>query len=200
MSDNEQRKLSEFINCLSILESQTSLLYKNISDRVDNPLIKTFLEEISIDSQKHSGLLEGVSESIAHPKADQKDCAKRNEILQRVIKLQKETAKKQNFTSKDLLNFNERLQLLESQLGEEYYVFVQMKTLEFMMKQIDQAYNIDLTSVKRIFTGIISDEERHIEILATIKKMVTPKEQENNNPLVKFQNPDAWYQPPASVL
>jgi hypothetical protein len=114
--------------------------------------------------------------------------------------LQKETAKKQNFTSKDLLDFNERLQLLESQLGEEYYIFVQMKTLEFMMKQIDQAYNIDLTSVKRIFTGIISDEERHIEILATIKKMVTPKEQENNNPLVKFQNPDAWYQPPASVL
>jgi hypothetical protein len=175
------------------------MLYKNLSIRVDIPLIKILLNGISIDSQKHSELLKGVTESIVPTKGNQKKCAKYNEILQRVIRLQKETQKMQKVTSDDLLNLNEKLQLLESQLGEEYYVFVQMKTLTVMMKQINQAYNIDLNSVKRIFTSIMSDEERHTELLGTIKKMVTPVEKENNTPLVRFQNPDAWYQPTSST-
>jgi len=196
----EQKNLVEFISCLSIAESQASLLYKNISTKVDNPLVRALLEEVALDSQKHSALLKGVSESIASPKADQKECAKHDVVLQKILKLQKETAKMQKITLEDLFSLNERLQLLEGQMGEEYYVLVQMKTLTFMMKQINQAYSIDLTSAKRIFTTIISDEERHIELLETIKKMASPKPEARYGPLVKFQNPDAWYQPPASTL
>jgi len=33
-------------------------------------------------------------------------------------------------------------------MGEEYYMFVQLKTLELMMKEINQLYSIDLGSVK----------------------------------------------------
>jgi rubrerythrin len=200
MNNNKQKSLTKFINCLSILEAQTYLLYKNLSDKVENPLARTFLKEIAIDSQKHSEILKGVSKSITRPKGDIKECAKNNTVLQRILELQKETAKMQKITSEDLLNLNKRLQLLESQLGEEYYVLVQMKTLTFMMTQINQSYNIDLSNMKHVFTSIISDEERHTELLETIKKIVTPKEQDRNNPLVRFQNPDAWYQPPASTL
>jgi hypothetical protein len=196
----EQKNLVEFIHCLSIVESQASLLYKNISTKVDHPLIRALLEEVALDSQKHSTLLKGVSESIAHPKADQKECAKHDIVLQKILKLEKEMAKMQKITEEDLVSLNEELQLLEGQMGEEYYVLVQMKTLTFMMKQINQAYNIDLTSAKRIFTTIISDEERHIELLETIKKIALPAQQARNGPLVKFQNPDAWYQPPATTL
>lgn len=200
MSNKEQQNLAEFINCLNILESQTSLLYKNISVKVESPIVRAFLEEIAIDSQKHAALLKGVSEIINHPKGSQKDCEKRDSTLQNVIKLQKETAKMQKIALDDLLDLNERLQLLESQMGEEYHVLVQMKTLTAMMKQINQSYSIDLISAKQIFTTIISDEERHIELLETIKKMATPKEQDSGNPLVRFQNPDAWYQPSESTV
>ena len=196
MSGKEQKNLAEFINCLSMMESQTSILYKDLSNKVDVSLIKTLLEGISIDSQKHSILLRGVSENINQPKGDLKGCAKNLAILQRVVKLQKEISKMKKITSEDLFKLNEKLQLLESQMGEEYYVFVQMKTLTFMVNQIDQSYNVDLSSVKRIFTGIISDEERHTEVLETIKKMVAPKE-DIANPFVRFQHPDAWYQSPA---
>jgi len=188
----EQKNLVEFINCLSIVESQASLLYKNISTKVDHPLIRALLEEVALDSQKHSILLKGVSESIARPKADLKECAKHDIVLQKILKLEKEMAKMQKITLEDLVSLNEELQLLEGQMGEEYYVLVQMKTLTFMMNQINQAYNIDLTSAKRIFTIIISDEERHIELLETIKKIAMPAQQARNDPFVKFQNPDAW--------
>jgi rubrerythrin len=199
MNNKNQKSLMEFINCLKILELQTHLLYKNLSDKVENTLVKTLLGEIAIDSQKHSEILKGVIESIARPKGDQKECAKDNKILQGVIKFQKEIAKMQKLTSEDLLILNRRLQLLENQMGEEYCTLVQMKTLTFLGAQINQSYNIDLSNVKHIFTSIINDEERHIELLETIKKIVTPKEQEINNPLVKFQNPDGWYQSPASA-
>ena len=188
----EQKNLVEFINCLSIVESQASLLYKNISTKVDHPLIRALLEEVALDSQKHSILLKGVSESIARPKADQKECAKHDIVLQKILKLEKEMAKMQKITLENLLSLNEELQLLEGQMGEEYYVLVQMKTLTFMMNQINQAYNIDLTSAKRIFTTIINDEERHTELLETIKKIAMPAQQARNDPFVKFQNPDAW--------
>jgi len=199
-SHREKKNLVEFINCLSVVESQASLLYKNISAKVDNPLVRALLDEVELDSQKHSALLKGVSESIAPPKADLKECAKHDVVLQKILELQKETAKMRRITLEDLLSLNEKLQLMESQMGEEYYVLVQMKTLTFMMKQINQDYSIDLTSAKRIFTTIISDEERHTEVLETIKQMALPKQSADSYPLVKFQNPDAWYRPPASSL
>ncbi len=79
-------------------------------------------------------------------------------------------------------------------MGEEYYLLVQMKTLERMTKIINEQYSIDLTKMKKIFLKIIRDEERHIEILETIKQMTTEKEEPSNTPFVKFQNPDAWFQ------
>jgi rubrerythrin len=200
MSEKRQKDFVGFINCLSILESQTSLLYGDIAAKVASPLVRALLEEIAFDSQKHSALLKGVSESITHQKKGQKECEKQNSILQNVFELQKEISKMQKITSEDLLKLNENLQLLEAQMGEEYYVFVQMRTLTMMTNQINQNYNIDLSNVKRIFTTIINDEERHTELLETVKKMSAPEEQSSNTPMVKFQNPDAWYQSPPSAL
>jgi hypothetical protein len=56
-------------------------------------------------------------------------------------------------------------------MDEEYYIFVQLKTLELMVKEINQMYNIDLRSAKSIFINIISDEDRHREILETIERL-----------------------------
>jgi rubrerythrin len=68
-----------------------------------------------------------------------------------------------------------------------------MKTLERMTEIINKEYSVDLTKVKNIFLKIIGDEERHIEILETIKQMTADKKQASNSPFVKFQNPDAWF-------
>ena len=194
MSKKEPRTISEYMNCLSILESQTGLLYKSISDKIETPLIKTLLKEIEMDSQKHAMLLKGVSESITQPKGSQKKCSKGSETLQTTERLLKEVGGLQRISSEDLTRLSEILETLESAMSEEYYILVQMKTLQMMMTEINQMYNIDLYNVRDIFMNIINDEDHHREILETIKQLIAKKEQASNAPFVKFQNPDAWSQ------
>jgi len=200
MSKKEPRTISEYMNCLGILESQTSLLYKSISDKVEVPLIKTLLKEIEIDSQKHYMLLKGITESIAKPKGNQKKCSKTSETLQTTERLLKEVAGIKRIGPEDLIRLSEILETLESAMAEEYYMLVQMKTLQMMMTEINQMYNIDLYNVKDIFTNIINDEDHHREILETIKQLVAKKEQASNAPFVKFQNPEAWSRPTPSTF
>jgi rubrerythrin len=80
-------------------------------------------------------------------------------------------------------------------LGEEYYVFVHLKTLDLMMKEINQLYSIDLGSVKKLFLNIIRDEETHRELLKEVKMLIVPKDEIDSTPIVKYQNPDAWSRP-----
>lgn len=192
MSRN-QTNIAEYLNCQSILESQTGLLYGIIASKVEIPLIKTLLKEIELDTQKHSLILKGVSESLEQTKVTQKDCSKNNPTLQTINKLLKEVDKIDRFGPKDLKTLSQVLVTLESKMGEEYQSLVQMKTLERMSKIINEEYSIDLTKVKSIFLKIITDEERHIEILETIRQLTAEKKQDNNDPFVKYQNPDAWF-------
>ena len=92
-------------------------------------------------------------------------------------------------SSENLIWLSEILETLGNAVSEEYYMLVQMKTLQMMMKEINQMCNIDLNDVRDIFMNIINDEEHHREILETIKQLTVKKEQASNDPFVKFQNP-----------
>ena len=59
--------------------------------------------------------------------------------------------------------------MLESQMGEEYGMLVQVKSAVFFASELRKKYNFKTENVKRIFERIIMDEENHSEILATIK-------------------------------
>ena len=100
---------------------------------------------------------------------------------------------KEKLSFRDLLP---KLNALESSIGEEYYIFVQMKTLQLMVKEINQLYNINLESIKKVFESIIKDEEHHRELLATIKDLISDKPKKHDNTAkVKYQNPDSWISP-----
>jgi rubrerythrin len=172
------------------------LLYKDLAGKVEAPLVRSFLLQIAIDSQKHSIALKGVAESIAKPDGNSKDCQKKIGESWRIVETLLEDLKgKKKIPSGDFPKLAEKLAVLESVLGEEYYMFVQLKTLELMMKEINQIYNIDLGSVKKIFLNIIRDEETHRELLEKAKTLVTPKTKVDTMPVVKYQNPDAWSRP-----
>lgn len=64
-----------------------------------------------------------------------------------------------------------------------------------MVKEINQLYNIDLRSAKSIFINIISDEDRHREILETIERLIAKEEQADSSPIIRYQNPDALNKP-----
>ena len=195
-TSNDPKTLSSFINCLSLLEENTHLLYKELADNVEAPLVRSFLLQIAIDSQKHSIALKGVAESIAKPDGNMKECEKKIGESWRIVEtLLKDIREKKKIPSGDFPKLVEKLTILESILGEEYYMFVQLKTLELMMKEINQIYNIDLGSVKKIFLNIIRDEETHRELLEKIKTLVTSETKLDTAPVVKYQNPDAWSRP-----
>jgi rubrerythrin len=194
--NNGPKTLASFINCLSILENNAFILYKHLADKVEAPLVKSFLLQIATDSQKHSIALKGVGESIAKPKGKPKACEKKiGETWLVIDSLLREIEKKERIPDGDLPQLAEKLAVLENIMGEEYYQFVQLKTLEVMMKEINQIYSIDLGSVKKIFLNIIRDEETHRELLEKIKGLIKIKEKVDTAPVVKYTNPDSWSRP-----
>ena len=86
MNKKQSNSIADYLNCQSILESQTSLLYGVLSDKVEIPLIKTLLKEIDLDSKKHALLLKGVSESINQSKSNQQVLDKGKNMIQRMRK------------------------------------------------------------------------------------------------------------------
>jgi rubrerythrin len=188
---NEPKALTEYINGLGNLESNTNLLYITIADKIDEPLVKSLFQEIAVDSHKHSLILKGISESISQPENDLKECAEKiGESWGMMAKIQKEIDKMDKLDSENLHWLSEKLVFFESIMGEEYYVFVQLTTLQILVKEIKQKYNINLEQTKSIFTNIINDENHHREILETIRELTAKRERETDiSPAVKYQDP-----------
>jgi rubrerythrin len=53
MAKIRQESVADFLHCASILEERAYLLYKNLADKVELPLINSLLLHIAYDSQKH---------------------------------------------------------------------------------------------------------------------------------------------------
>jgi hypothetical protein len=124
------------------------------------------------------------------------NCEKQpGEVWRLVSILKREVDAKKNFSREDMTELSQKLSFLESSIGEEYYMFVELKTLEMMMKEINEIYRIDLGSLKSIFTSIINDEEHHREIIATIRGTIEQKREVDASPLVRYTNPDNWVSP-----
>ena len=183
--------LAAFLHCLSSLEVKTFHLYKVLSDKVEPPLVKSLLFSIASDSQKHAVLLKGVANSIG-PKneAHSKDCEKRiGETLQLITALGKEIDAKERIDEEELPQFIKKLTCLESTAGEEYSIFVQLRTLEIMATEIKRLYNVDISGVKDIFESIIEDEEHHREVLASIRDLIHQKNEDllRDDPLMEYR-------------
>ncbi len=198
---NDPKSLATFINSLSVLEDETARLYKTLSAKAEHPLIKSLLFSIAQDSMKHGALLRGVADSMMPNLGKPKNFEKLGESWRLVASLNKQIESKKSFSEDDFAELSWKLVYLESSVGEEYYMYVQLKTLERMMKEINQIYRIDLSSVKKIFTHIINDEERHREIIETIRGILEKKQEAEESkktiapPLVKYTNPDNWIAP-----
>ena len=194
---NDPKVIANYLRCLSMLENNTFLLYQTLSEKAGMPLVKTLLLNIAQDSSKHSTLLKGIADSIAFSKEKTKDCAKKLGQTWRVMDtFLEETTSRERIGKLELGQLIEKLTVLESSVGEEYYIFVEMKTLQHLVKEINQLYNIDLERTKKLFMSIIEDEEHHRELLATIKDLLSENEPQSQDttPKIKYQTPDSWIQ------
>jgi len=162
MKTNSPESIASFLSCLNLLENDVALLYEVLAAKVEQPLIKSLLSYIAIDSKKHAITIKGVSESIAKTKVKPQECEKTlGEIWHITGDFRKEIATIEKITDDELPELSERLAVLEGLFGEEYHVFVQLKTLQLMAKEVGQIYNVNLEQLKHVFSTIIEDEERH---------------------------------------
>ena len=192
---NDPKAIGSYIQCLSTLEDIAFRLYHTLADKTEAPLVRTFFLEIALDSQKHSTLLAGIGDSMAVSQKKTQDCKKNLGVIwQTTDKINKEITAIKKIGKEEFSRLAEKLTVLESMLGEEYYILIQMKTLQLMTKEINQLYNIDLDRLKNAFVAVIRDEEHHRELLATIKELLTENDpvKNDNTPMVKWQTPDAW--------
>ena len=197
MAKMKQESIVDFLHCASILEERAYSLYKNLADKVNLPLVNSLLLHIAYDSRKHSVTLKGITESIAKPKKQPKDYEKKlffGRIWTVIERLAKEIAKEQRIPKESMTSLVKKLMLLESTVGEEYYILVQLKTLQYMTREIRETYNVDIKDLKDILATIIRDEETHRKLLSKMKKILSGKEEptEDTAMTVKYKNPDAW--------
>lgn len=61
-----------------------------------------------------------------------------------------EIERKGSFPDEELSSLADRLTLLESALGEEHDMLVQLKTFQYMTKETCETYNVDLQDLKDI--------------------------------------------------
>jgi rubrerythrin len=197
MAKLKQESVADFLHCASVLEERAYLLYKSLADKVDLPLINSLLLHIAYDSRKHSVILKGIGKSIAKPKKQSKHCEKNlffGGTWAVIERLAGEIATKERIPQERISSLVEKLMLLERTVGEEYYILVQLKTLDYMTREIRETYNVDLEDLKDILETIISDEETHRELLAKMKKILIGKEKraEDEAPRIKYKSPDSW--------
>ena len=197
---NDSKTMASYISCLSMLEYNTALLYRSLSEKTENPLAKSLFLSITQDSSKHSTLLKGIGDSIAMSKVKTKDCAKNLGQIWLTVDNYLNEVKTKKEDELFIADLYEKLIALESDLGEEYYILVQMQTLQHLTKEINERYNINLDNVKSIFESIISDENHHIELLGTLKELAKPIEKDlDNTPIVRYQSPDNWRNYPPNI-
>lgn len=121
---NNPKIMGKYLYCLSILEDNTSILYRHLSNKVEVPLLKSLLLSISKDSSKHSILLRGIANSISNSKQDPKNCAtKLGKVWHTVRTYLNEVNKKEKINKSYYSELLPKLNALESSLGEEYHIF-----------------------------------------------------------------------------
>jgi rubrerythrin len=195
MAKEKRDAVADSLRCFGFLEEKTSLLYRNLAERVDLPFVRSLLLHIAYDSQKYSAVLLGIADTIGKSKTKTKDCQKRLGPTGRVIDdLAREISESSTVSRESIPTLAQKLRRLESTAGEEYYVLTQLKTLQYLTKEVRETYNVDLEDLKDIFESIIRDEEVHAELLSRMIKFVVgdEKKTEKAEPAVKYLNPDAW--------
>jgi rubrerythrin len=189
----DPKDIAAFLYCSSNLEERVFSLYRTMADRTDDQLIKSTFIYIAYDSLKHSVIMKGIAQTISQSAPRTEECEnKLKQVWTQVTNLSEEMTGKNKMNDTDLPDMIQRLAGLENSLSEEYFVLVQLKTLQFMAKEIYQLYHIDFTSLKGIFELIIKDEENHREILTSLEDLLRKEPSKDTTPVVRYQHPEAW--------
>lgn len=199
--DHELMTLVNSLRYLAVFESKTSSLYEDVAEKLESPLAKALLQNISLDCRKHAISLKGIAQSM--PKNGfQFDMPKAmRETWGSIDSFQIELSKVDTIDQTDMGNLIEQLARWEDSLAAEYYGLLQFNTIDLLHKHMTKPYKVDFETLKTILLQAQHDEEYHREILVMVMELLKREEtaQTDNTPRVTFNNPDAWSRPTPMV-
>ena len=168
-----------YLQSLSLIESNNSVLYTALADRTTVASVKELLRCIAEDGQKHSAMLKGFNrdlvESEAKPRESEKELAA---VFGVSYDIYKEIIKKEATPAEELPVLAEKLAVLEGVLDKKYR-FVQEKLSLLAKTESLQLLN-GLTSdkVRRLFERMVADGAEHRRLLGTVQGLVQVKPSE----------------------
>jgi hypothetical protein len=140
--------------------------------------------------------LDGILQEITGWKVNESDCdANIRYAITQVDALSKDISKIPKLDNRRLASLADGLAEFESLLLEKYSNTFQLSTHQSRTEETHPTRQRG----KNIFELIVSDEERHQDALATIKRLSDKFGLQINDPFVRYQTPDAWYTPPTRL-
>jgi hypothetical protein len=187
-SENEvlERKIPGFI----LLEQELHKLYNNLSEKVEEVAIKALFTYIAADSLKHSLILTRIVREFGGSKTKEKDFDMNIKYSKNLIHtLSKNVSKSRKIGNEELAALSDTLIGFESLLLDEYSKAFRVRESRFPnnWRNSKNQQKMDILSL------IVSDEERHLEILLWIVSSEDKKLNfKSDAPIPLYQNPDAW--------
>jgi len=199
--DHEILALVNSLRFLAVFEKKTSSLYEDVAEKLESPLARALLQNISLDCRKHAISLRGIAQSM--PKNGYKlDMPKAmKEIWVSIDSFQVELSKVDTIDKADMANVTEQLARWEDSLAAEYYGLLQFDTIDLLHRQMNKPYKVDFETLKTILLQAQHDEEYHREILIMVMELLKREEiaGTDNTPTVSFRNPDGWSRPTPTI-
>ena len=191
---NDLLSFMNSLKCLIVFEKKTCSLYEDIAEGVNSPLIKSLLLHISLDCQKHSTVLRGISLSMPRNWKPAELPKSTSEALRSIDAFQIELSNVNAIPEGDMSSLCAQLTSLADSLAEEYNSLLQLNILECLSSELSNSYKMSLESLQTILREFLHEEEYHREILVMVVGFLEGKDQEeiDNTPTVRFRNPDCW--------
>ncbi len=196
--ERDSKPLAHLMSYLGYFENRVSMLYREMSGKIWLSFVESLLAEVSIDGQKHAAVFKGLVDSLPKIEFDPNNCEEALvEACNSIDLLRKEIAEVSSLDEAAIMQLTDNLMAVEKSLATQYGEFVHPETVELLSEKLGRIYIMDVDVVRKLFEMLIRDEERHIEILATVKRLLdwSVLKKVDNTPQVRFQNPDSWTAP-----
>ena len=197
-NENDLLGFMNSLKCLIVFEKKTCSLYEDVAEGVNSPLIKSLLLHISLDCQKHSTVLRGISLSMPTNSCKPAELPKAtSEALRSIDAFQIELSNLNAIPEGDMPSLCAQLTSLADSLAAEYNSLLQLSILECFSMELSNSSKMSLENLKTILLEFLHEEEYHREILTMVVGFLEEKDQEeiDNTPTVRFRNPDGWSRP-----
>jgi hypothetical protein len=166
---------SPCFDCFSMLESNISVLYSALAERVSLSFAKSLLESIGNEDGKHSLLLKEASEQLARMQARQNGKESLDNLYNITYLIYRELVAKEEaeeqLGTEQFFALTGKLILLEKVLRQKYSE-AKSRTLKAIGEETFLDQHRNLNSFGSLFERLIDDCDQHQKILGTIQKLL----------------------------